>query len=274
MKLRQTIRTLLESFDLYYKIRFSNFYLKNIQKKHASVNSILQSEKTYYLSLLKNIKKDKKVIFDVGANEGFISCFFLEKKFKVIAIEPDRRNQKVLLARFENKAHFKLIKKGVSDEQKIAPFFIHKRNSSLNTFSPKWKESIESKNQDDGFSEKQEFIELTTLDQIIEEEGIPSFIKIDVEGHELEVINGLNTKIPLLSFEANFPEFKEETNLIIEKLKKIDSECEFNFSMGYNLVLPQFVDKSVLKNKINEMNQKVCLEIICKMSNFSDFYQV
>ncbi|MFK8009487.1 MAG: FkbM family methyltransferase [Saprospiraceae bacterium] len=272
MQIRQRIRNFLESFDLYFKIKYSNFYIKNIQRKHDSTHPILKLEKAYYLSLIKNIKKNKKVIFDVGANEGFISSFFLDENFKVIAIEPDPRNQKILAARFHHKEHFKLIKKGVSDEEKIAPFFIHNRNSSLNTFSSKWKESIESRNIDEGFSAHQKFIELITLDQIIKQRGIPSFIKIDVEGHELEVINGLNVKVPLISFEANLPEFKEETILIINQLEQICEESDFNFSIKYELVFSKFVNRSKLEEELNKINEEVCLEIICRMSNYAQFF--
>lgn len=272
MQLRQKIRAFLESYDFYYKIRYSDFYLKNIQKQHASVNTILQAEKSYYLSLLKNIKKDRKVVFDVGANEGFISDYFLEEEFKVIAIEPDKRNQRILLARFQNQVLFKLIKKGASDKEKLAPFFIHNRNSSLNTFSSKWKKSIEAKKQDEGFSAKQEFVELTTLDQIIEQEGVPAFIKIDVEGHELEVIQGLSTRIPFLSCEANFPEFKEETFLILQRLAEIDEGCKFNFSIHFKLELTEFVTKIALKEILSKLEGTVCLEIFCKMSNYKNFY--
>lgn len=274
MQLRQRIRIFFESYDLYFRIRYSDFYLKNFQKRHASINSVLQAEKLYYLSLLENLKKDKRIIFDVGANEGFISNFFLEENFKVVAIEPDQRNQKVLMARFNHQDQFFLIKKGVSDVQKSAHFFIHNRNSSLNTFSPKWKESIESKKQDEGFSNQQKIVELTTLDHIIKEVGIPSFIKIDVEGHEWEVIKGLNTRIPLLSFEANFPEFKEETFWIIEKLMEIDPNSEFNFSKEYKLEFPQFVSDIELKRKLNIFEEIICLEIICKMSSYTNFFEI
>ncbi len=273
MQIRQRIRIFLESYDLYYRIRFSDFFLKYVQKKHFLVDPVLQLEKDYYLSILKNIKRDKMVIFDVGANEGFISYFFLEENFKVIAIEPDKRNQKILATKFKDNNQFKLIKKGVSDEQKKAPFFIHNRNSSLNTFSSKWKESIEFKKQDEGFSPKKEFIELTTLDQIIQNEGIPAFIKIDVEGHELEVIQGLNTRIPLLSFEANFPEFKEETFLILERLTMVDKVCKFNFSINFELELSDFVSKENLKKELEIFDKEVCLEIFCKMSTYSKFYE-
>jgi hypothetical protein len=37
-------------------------------------------------------------------------------------------------------------------------------------------------------------VTITSLDRLIETYGTPSFIKIDVEGHELEVIKSLTTK--------------------------------------------------------------------------------
>lgn len=41
----------------------------------------------------------------------------------------------------------------------------------------------------------------TTLEELIKEYGKPDFIKIDVEGHEKEVISGLNEPVSLLGFE-------------------------------------------------------------------------
>ncbi|MFK7772103.1 MAG: FkbM family methyltransferase [Saprospiraceae bacterium] len=115
-------------------------------------------------------------------------------------------------------------------------------------------------------------MELTTLDQIIEQEGVPAFIKIDVEGYELEVIQGLNARIPLLSFEANFPEFKEETFLILERLVEIDEGCKFNFSINFRLELMEFVTEKELKEVISKIDDTVCLEVFCKMSNYKKFY--
>ena len=42
---------------------------------------------------------------------------------------------------------------------------------------------------------------VTTLDKLIEQYEVPSFIKIDVEGYELEVLKGLTRLVPALSFE-------------------------------------------------------------------------
>ena len=44
-------------------------------------------------------------------------------------------------------------------------------------------------------------VEVTTLDALIVRHGEPRFVKIDVEGFEPEVLRGLSTPIPALSFE-------------------------------------------------------------------------
>jgi len=44
-------------------------------------------------------------------------------------------------------------------------------------------------------------VPVTTLDSLIARHGIPAFIKIDVEGFELEVLAGLSRPVKALSFE-------------------------------------------------------------------------
>ncbi len=46
-------------------------------------------------------------------------------------------------------------------------------------------------------------VRVTTLDDLIDEYGLPRFCKIDVEGYELEVLEGVSYAIPALSFEYN-----------------------------------------------------------------------
>ena len=44
-------------------------------------------------------------------------------------------------------------------------------------------------------------VEVTTLDRLIAIYGAPTFCKIDVEGSELQVLEGLTEALPALSFE-------------------------------------------------------------------------
>ena len=44
-------------------------------------------------------------------------------------------------------------------------------------------------------------VRMTTLDELITRHGEPQFCKIDVEGFEHEVLNGLSRPLPPLSFE-------------------------------------------------------------------------
>jgi len=56
------------------------------------------------------------------------------------------------------------------------------------------------------------------------------FIKIDVEGYELNVIRGLQRPVPYLSFELNLPEFRLDGLQCVEKLGVLAPRGEFNYS--------------------------------------------
>jgi Methyltransferase FkbM domain len=72
-------------------------------------------------------------------------------------------------------------------------------------------------------------VELVTLDDLIAQHGTPAFAKIDVEGFELEVFTGLSQPIRAVCFEANLPEFGEETISCIERYAALTT-AEFNYT--------------------------------------------
>ena len=83
-----------------------------------------------------------------------------------------------------------------------APLHISTRTPTVTTLSQEW---IGNVKRDASFSkvewDQQVSVQVTTLDALIAEHGLPVFCKIDVEGFELEVLLGLSQPVPALSFE-------------------------------------------------------------------------
>lgn len=173
-----------------------------------------------------------KLVFDIGANKGNKTALFKRLGSSVIAVEPDSFNYQLLLKKFHtNKV--KVLHSAVSDRTGKADFFQNEPGSAFNTLSKKWKDSLEDKTVNRWHTSTMfnNVIEVPTitLDHLINKYGKPCYIKIDVEGHELSCIKGLTQIIPVISFEANLPEFKNETLQIIEHLKNINSNIRFNY---------------------------------------------
>lgn len=74
-----------------------------------------------------------------------------------------------------------------------------------------------------------EDVAVTTLAALIAEFGRPDFIKVDVEGHDLEVLRGLDVAVDLLSFEYNTdPALLASAALCIDRMCEL-GDYEFNF---------------------------------------------
>jgi len=58
--------------------------------------------------------------------------------------------------------------------------------SELNSFSQRW--------------DKQEPVEITTLDELIKQHGLPDFCQINAKGYEVEILKGLSQSIKNIAF--------------------------------------------------------------------------
>ena len=75
-------------------------------------------------------------------------------------------------------------------------------------------------------------VQVSTLDKEIEENGTPTFIKIDVEGYELSVLEGLSSPVKHISFEFS----AEEIAMAAECISKVSllGNYKFNYIDGEN----------------------------------------
>ncbi len=102
--------------------------------------------------------------------------------------------------------------------------------SAMNTLSTKWAGALADRFGPAPGNAQVAEVRTVTNDELIERFGRPKFIKIDVEGYELEALRGMHRAVPLLSFEVNLPEFAEEAAECLELLGSLWPPGEFNYT--------------------------------------------
>ncbi|MEI4232034.1 FkbM family methyltransferase [Roseovarius sp. D22-M7] len=63
-------------------------------------------------------------------------------------------------------------------------------------------------------------VRIVTLDGLIARFGVPRYVKVDVEGYEIEVLSGLSQPVPIVSVEF-LPGFPHLTLAVIDRLAKL-----------------------------------------------------
>lgn len=188
-----------------------------------------QKRQAFYSQFLK--KGD--LYFDVGANYGNRIEPLIELGINIVAVEPQSKCVQYLAEKFGDK--IKLIPKGLGSKEEEKTFF-ESSNSVLSSFSSEW---IEATKESGRFShykwEEKGKIKITTLDKLISEYGTPRFIKIDVEGFELDVLKGLSTPVELISYEYS-PEQKDRAIACLHRIRDNSAgNVACNYSEGESM---------------------------------------
>jgi FkbM family methyltransferase len=140
--------------------------------------------------------------FDIGAHLGSRSQAFLDLGARVIALEPQPACVAYLRRRWRGEQRLKLIPKAIGAQAGRACLHVNRMNPTISTLSPAgWRSAMAAAATRRERWEGRVDVEVTTLDRLIEEYGVPDFCKIDVEGYEAQALAGLSRPIPALSFE-------------------------------------------------------------------------
>ncbi len=165
------------------------------------------------------INSHEGTIYDIGAHLGSRTRVFLELGNPVVAVEPQRRFFDILTSSLSEQPNCHLVHGAVGAEGGTAEIRISDRHPTVSSLSPDWIGSGVSAGVLRGVTyNRSETVRLYSMDELIKKHGPPAFIKIDVEGFEYEVIRGLCSPVPALSFEI-VPSSLDLTTHCVEHLE-------------------------------------------------------
>lgn len=235
--LKQHTQTLLKRLGVYYRLKESYLYDLYWMVFDRSLIDDERKQGGFYTSLLDGFRKGD-LIFDVGANQGYKTRIFLRLGARVLAVDPDEVSKETLERSFLRTRlrprPVTIVNKALSDKNATEVLWIDEPGSAKNSLSRKWVDALRVDDARFGQPlsfERSKNIDTTTLDDLMSQYGKPFFIKIDVEGHELNVLRGLRRAVPYLSFEVNLPEFRSEGLKCVELLAQLDANGTFNYAV-------------------------------------------
>lgn len=222
--MKQKFHKVLHQLDLYDHLKlFKDRFFKSELEKFNE-----QKRYNFYSVLIKK----NNLCFDIGANYGNRSEIFLKLGAKVVAFEPQPKPLKFLKRKFKDTINIEDMALG-SKAGKSNLFL--SSASTLTSMSEEWINKVKTSRFNKANWNKKIEVEVTTLDKMIDKYGKPDFCKIDVEGFEFEVIQGLTQPIGTISFEFTIPEFVDKAIDCINYLNKL-GQIICNYSSGETLI--------------------------------------
>lgn len=184
------------------------------------------SLKRFYATLISQ----GELVFDVGAHVGNRTRALHSLGARVIAIEPQPLFHRFLTCTLPSE-RIVLLSDALGAAPGLATLNVSRRHPTVSTLSRQW---IETVSDAEGFQkvrwDSKVQVSVTTLDALIEEFGAPAFCKIDVEGMEAEILQGLSSALPLIAFEY-VPAALPIAQACLDRLCAIGL-YEFNLAVG------------------------------------------
>ena len=214
------------------KVKIYNFFVWCSFRKNKMSHSIIRKcdfEDLKELNLIKILSEDKPtLIFDCGSNFGFYSLYLasLNENNQAIAFEASPKTYQELNKNIEEN-EFKNI-------QCHNLALTNNDNQTLTFFesSNDWESSLIESNFNDKTKTTISSAKLDSFEDRIEKKNQHIVIKLDVEGYEMQVIDGAKKII-----EQHYPIIILEFSIFIDKDKKFNYNYLKSFLVQYDYLI-------------------------------------
>lgn len=173
-----------------------------------------------------------KTIFDIGVGSGLDTYFYLNKGFKVVAVEADPIQTNVLSSKFADQIQdntLTLVNAVASDTvDQVVSFYKDKTFQPSSTAISSYIKSSHTHDKVDGLT--------INYNELINRYGVPYYCKIDIESSDLVFLKSIESlQLPTyISAEANTIDIIEQMHKLgYQKFKLINQYYGFTLQMHY-----------------------------------------
>ena len=162
-----------------------------------------------------------KLAFDIGANIGQSADALLGEGYdSIVCVEPIPALARELEKKFSHLPDVFVENKAVCDKEEAQHLYIHHASTGLSTIQDEWLTASRFTRTHPGWNPPISVIGVT-LDVLIEKYGMPTFIKIDAEGAEKRIFQGLSECDAKIAFEWTEEVWDTVCLPAVELLKKL-----------------------------------------------------
>ena len=228
------------------KVKTLDGTILQLDKKDSLSLSFNRIYETVETSLVKQSVKPEMVIIDIGANIGYFTTLFskLAYKGKVIAFEPDMTNFKILEknCRVNKCTNVQLFNNAVGSETCTRRLYISSENHGDHRLYPvdDQRESVE--------------VETIDIDSHLKSEEAIDFIKMDIQGFEMEALLGMKQTISIY-----FPTLLLElwpSALLKNKTNPLDL-MNYLIDLQYSIYDVIDIDKKICPSQFNHWIESI-----------------
>lgn len=192
--------------------------------------------KRFYAGLLPT----GTLVFDIGANVGLYSDALEAIGARVIAVEPNSDCVRHIELTYRGRA-IEAVHAAVGPQNGLAALHLSDDHDDSSTIMDQKLNNGQLSNA------RRVTIPVITLDCLISHYGAPGYIKMDVEGYESAVLDGLSYQPPLLSFEFHHLYAKRALTCLDKVMFGAHSEFNVFDANGVGFELSRWVSRTEIK---------------------------